>query len=162
MSNTKEVLGGRNPCFPPHFFLIPISFVFAQNAYFSILFSICFLQQLLFLIFVNTKKTVIPVVNLNTNKEGWHKTNCSGGGRQSLFEFKNAFKIGRTFGNMCLKVWLNAHVLTYFSFFWSYNFFTNFNLKLKNFVFFEILNILKITVFCSKSISSICMSFCSN
>ena len=81
---------------------------------------------------------------------------------QSFLELKNAFKIVRTFSNVRWKVWVNADFLTYFLFFWSYNFFTNFNLKLKYFVFFEIFNILKITVFCSKSISSICMSFCSN
>ena len=115
----------------------------------------------LFFFFFNLQKAGSVCVCVKIKKVGTKPTAVGDGG-QSFFELKNAFKIGRTFSNVRWKVWLNADVLAYFSFFWSYNFFSNFNLKLKSFVFFEILNILKITVFCSKSIFSICMSFCSN
>ena len=67
-------------------------------------------------------------------KHGISKTSTCGGGIE-LFSLKKVFKVVETFNNVRWKVWLNANFLAYFSCPRSCNFFTNFNLKLKNFVF---------------------------
>ena len=87
---------------------------------------------------------------------------CSTGGWQSFFNLKTDLKVGETCSDVRYKVWHKTEILMCMRSWGSYNFFTNFILKLKNFIFFDIFNILKITVFCSKSITSICMNFYPN
>ena len=62
---------------------------------------------------------------------------------------------------MCAGKYGQCKVFGIFSFSWSYNFVTNFSLKLKNFVFFSFQSSENQVIF-SKTIFSICMSFCSN
>ena len=66
-------------------------------------------------------------------KDGFSKTRTCG--EEVYFLLKKGFKIVQTVSNVCLQILLNADVFAYFSFPRSYNFSSNFNLKLKNFIF---------------------------
>ena len=79
-----------------------------------------------------------------------------------FFLIKNVSGVRENCNDGFKKIWRNAKVLAYFLFSRKHNVFTNFNLKLNNFVFLTFSIFWKITIFFSKSISSICMIFCPN